>query len=1076
MRLAKRVSVGIVTALEEERAAMLAMLDKPVPWSVAGQGAGLVYDLGEIRAHDGGVHVIALALADMGNNIAAARGTLLLQHFPNVEAILMVGIAGGVPHPAKGSDHVRLGDIVVSDRRGVIQYDLVKKTRTITEVRSSPRPPHARLLEAVRLLGSDALAGVRPWEAHVAKASHLAGAARPSSSSDVLVASTAPFAPVQHPPDAKRSEGQPRVFTGVIASGNTLLKDPVWRDRLRDRHGAKAVEMEGSGIADATWNHGVGYLVVRGICDYCDKNKNDDWHVYAAVVAAAYARAVLERTAAANPPEPEPQSKPPASAPRSLHNLRPRNRTFRGRGDELAALETTLRAEARATITHASVFGLGGVGKTALALEYAHRAVERGDYPGGVWWLPAEGKPVDALVNLAPVLRAHGPADVQKALATDETRADQIADAVRLALQGQRARLLLVLDNVSEPGWGALLPAGEVRVLLTTRDEGLALGTPRRLEVLPPAQAREMAEAIAGEVRDEAEVSAQRRVLGTELGGLAVAVEMAARAVKAWFRGSWSAYERVLRQEMDRVLTDPKLWGDYGRGVFAALDLSIDRCDAEARGLLEGAAVFAPEAVPLAWALEAAGLETEGAAARATAVLNELGLVTVNEAADGVSLHRLVHRQVRRRAETERADAWREASRRGADAVAEWTNGAVDAYQTRAEMEAIDALREHLDQALEAANRVGTQGAWIRIANGLATHLQNRARHAEALALFQQALAKAEQLVPPEPARVATSLSHLAAVLKDLGDAAAARPLLERALDLAEKAFEPEHPNVARSLSNLAMVHQALGDAAAARPLLERALGIDEKTFVPEHPEVATDLSNLALVLQDLGDAAGAKPLLERALGLDEKTFGPDHPNVAIRLSNLATVLRDLGDAAGARPLLERALGLHEKTFGPDHPNVAIDLSNLALVLLHLGDVAGAKPLLERALALDEKTLGPDHPNVAIRLTNLAMVLRDLGDAAGARPLLERALAIFETRLPVGPSAYWHCPKRPRRPRPPSSHALLREAEPRPPFVERLSRKAPGGTHVSVLPHRGSPWTPLRPTERKRRCRVPGPR
>src|SRR5262245_15111860 len=108
--LARRVTVGIVTALEEERAAMLAMLDRPVRWSDKGRGAGLTYDLGEIRADDGGVHVVALALADMGNNLAAVRGTQLLQCFPDVEAILMVGIAGGVPNPDKAADHVRLGD------------------------------------------------------------------------------------------------------------------------------------------------------------------------------------------------------------------------------------------------------------------------------------------------------------------------------------------------------------------------------------------------------------------------------------------------------------------------------------------------------------------------------------------------------------------------------------------------------------------------------------------------------------------------------------------------------------------------------------------------------------------------------------------------------------------------------------------------------------------------------------------------------------------------------------------------------------------------------------------------------
>ncbi|WP_437287502.1 phosphorylase family protein [Sorangium sp. So ce406] len=293
--LAKRVRVGIVTALPEERAAMLAMFERTYHWSFAGQGAGLVYDLGVLPAHGGGCHVVALALAGMGNNVAAARGTLLLTHFPEVEAILMTGIAGGVPSPSHADDHVRLGDVVVSGERGVIQYDFVKKTRRVTEVRASPRPPHARLLEAVRLLESDALAGARPWEGHVERAKHLEGAARPEAARDVLLASQKPFERVEHPVDRKRTDGQPRIFKGPIASGNVLLKEPVWRDRLRTQHGAKAVEMEGSGIADATWEHGVGYLVVRGICDYCDKNKNDDWHMYAAVVAAAYTRAVLGR-------------------------------------------------------------------------------------------------------------------------------------------------------------------------------------------------------------------------------------------------------------------------------------------------------------------------------------------------------------------------------------------------------------------------------------------------------------------------------------------------------------------------------------------------------------------------------------------------------------------------------------------------------------------------------------------------------------------------------------------------------------------------------------------------------------
>lgn len=67
------------------------------------------------------------------------------------------------------------------------------------------------------------------------------------------------------------------------------------RDKLRDDHGILAVEMEGSGVADATWAQGVGgYLLIRGTCDYCDEHKNNLWQGSAAVAAAAYARALIQ--------------------------------------------------------------------------------------------------------------------------------------------------------------------------------------------------------------------------------------------------------------------------------------------------------------------------------------------------------------------------------------------------------------------------------------------------------------------------------------------------------------------------------------------------------------------------------------------------------------------------------------------------------------------------------------------------------------------------------------------------------------------------------------------------------------
>ncbi len=99
---------------------------------------------------------------------------------------------------------------------------------------------------------------------------------------------------VPHPVDDSRNEN-PRIFKGNIASANRVLKNAKRRDQLKANYNVYAVEMEGSGIADSTWEAEIGYYVIRGISDYCDGNKNDRWHNYAALAAAAYTRALIEK-------------------------------------------------------------------------------------------------------------------------------------------------------------------------------------------------------------------------------------------------------------------------------------------------------------------------------------------------------------------------------------------------------------------------------------------------------------------------------------------------------------------------------------------------------------------------------------------------------------------------------------------------------------------------------------------------------------------------------------------------------------------------------------------------------------
>src|SRR5258708_1614526 len=124
-----RPSFGIITALPKEYAAVRGLLENCKEYAVEGVGVVRQYTLGDIPASNGGLHSIVLALlVDMGNSLAAVQSATLIEHFPNISTIIMVGIAGGIPFPERPDEHVRLGDIVATNQQGIIQYDFVRES------------------------------------------------------------------------------------------------------------------------------------------------------------------------------------------------------------------------------------------------------------------------------------------------------------------------------------------------------------------------------------------------------------------------------------------------------------------------------------------------------------------------------------------------------------------------------------------------------------------------------------------------------------------------------------------------------------------------------------------------------------------------------------------------------------------------------------------------------------------------------------------------------------------------------------------------------------------------------------
>lgn len=283
------IKIGIITALPKECAAMKMMMFDVKECFFDDKGAGHRYFLGKLKSANGKTHRVALAQCGMGNNIAAIRATNMLNHFKSIDSIIMTGIAGGIPSYRNDDKQVRLGDIVVSN--GITQYDFIKETPKEIENRSNASKPSALLLEAINIMKTYEYEDVYPWHEYLDEFSSDSHFLKPAEDTDELYDLEGKLC--AHPYDSTRTK-YPKVFTGAIASANTLLKNPNKRNMLKSTYGVLAVEMEASGIADATWNHEVGYLVIRGICDYCDTHKNDLWQAYAALVAAAYTRSLIE--------------------------------------------------------------------------------------------------------------------------------------------------------------------------------------------------------------------------------------------------------------------------------------------------------------------------------------------------------------------------------------------------------------------------------------------------------------------------------------------------------------------------------------------------------------------------------------------------------------------------------------------------------------------------------------------------------------------------------------------------------------------------------------------------------------
>ncbi|MBW4528497.1 MAG: tetratricopeptide repeat protein [Phormidium tanganyikae FI6-MK23] len=729
---------------------------------------------------------------------------------------------------------------------------------------------------------------------------------------------------------------------------------------------------------------------------------------------------------------------PKRSADGIAHNLPFRSAiAFVGRQTELKQLHQALQQ--KATVAICSIQGMGGIGKTELALQYAHAHLEQQDYPGGVCWLNARE---DVGIQIVAFARSQFPLDLPDNL----NLAGHVAFCWR---HWEAGKVLLVLDDVQN--YAAIKPLfqgidARFKILLTTRSRLGASVQEVAIEVLSEETALGLLRSLVMDERIDRELTQAKQLcewlgylpLGLELVGRYLAEDPGVSVTTLWQRLQKKRLATAALQEAYPGMTAEA-------GVAAAFELSWETLPEEAQQVAKLLSLFALSEIP--WKLVQQCLpkwDEEDLEVLRNRKLVNANLLTRTEAGE-FRLHQLLREFFASKISATECKELKTAFATTMVEIAREIPPVPTLEQIQAVRTAIPHLRELAADLIQLKTKedlylqedyglllvftgiswfyegqglyadaepwkkdcfavvrslLGEQHSYVaQSLNNLANLYRAQGRYAEAEPLLLQALELRRSLLGEQHSDVAQSLNNLAELYRAQGQYTEAEPLLLQALELRRSLLGDQHTDVAQSLNNLAELYRAQGRYKEAEPLFLQALELRRSRLGDQQLDVATSLNDLAALYWSQGRYEEAEPLFLQALEAYRSQLGEAHPYVVISLNNLALLYRDQERYEEAEPLFLQALELCQSRLGNQHPYLATNWDNLAGLYDSQGRYEEAEPLFLQALELRRSLLGEEHPDVAQSQNNLAVLYYDQGRLVEAEPLFVQALELRQRRL-----------------------------------------------------------------------------
>lgn len=655
------------------------------------------------------------------------------------------------------------------------------------------------------------------------------------------------------------------------------------------------------------------------------------------------------------------------------------NPNFVGREQLLRDVERSLKASR--LLAMVALHGLGGVGKSQLALEYAYR--HAADYKLVVW-IRAETQETTA-ADFSAIASQLGLLD------TPDQR--QKVEAVRAWLE-EHAGWLLIFDNAPNPGaLRQYLPRSHAgHILVTSRHPSWRdLASSLSVDVLGPEDAAAFLTRRSGDFDEQ-----RARELGEELGRLPLALDEAAAYIETTGR-TIESYLGLLRSYRGRMLFGTED-SSLREGLRTTWELSFRAVEAEASraaDLLKLIAFLAPDDIPYLLFSRAAKADAKSHQRFADEVVFDVCLATlrryslIKPESDAFAVHRLVQLAMRERLSADERQHF-----------ARWALSLIDAaYPENAiagddTPEASRLLSHALAVLSHGVEDMGHDPAvTARVLRRTGIYMSTRGLQARARVQLEQAFQLFELAPEPDALQLGGTLWELGMVLYALGEPALARAKLERGLAVLKTSPTPQAMVLsAQTLIALTWVLRTLGEFDAALAAASRCHGFVSQRVGPTHPVVAMSLALMARAEWCLNRMEASRAHVAAALDVLSK-IEQALPLIAGTWYTLAQVQFDMGDLDGAFASATQGRRIGERAYGRDHQLVAHNVYVLGCVLSRRGDVAGARAHLERALESGERAGDYLHEDVAMARLELAALARETEGAESARSQLNQALA-----------------------------------------------------------------------------------